>query len=357
MSKSTAVARYQGQAAVADAQVGQELARLEAQANIIARTPGLKKGIKVDGDAEATRANVMAICLSSLSYGIQPNLTNINQWDVIEGQAVPSTQLMQGMVTALTGHRLSVTGDDESATAVLQRNDTGERHEETYTVEMARRSGALDVAVEQWEKAQGSGKFYLNERVVLGYDLAEVQAPGAPRPEWAQHGPNSRLKYNPAWHLYRSDMLKRRAVRRAIRFGAPEIAAGVVAPRQLPEPEWSTAPTIRPTWDIDSDEVEDSVALNESPATTSERPVAEAEVTDDARDDLRNAIAVLSEEARRRLGEVWKAAGLPPIDSAEFGHADHVQALMLIVETMVEDRAQGHPDDAGDLGRPYDDED
>lgn len=322
----------------------QMLAQLEAKASIIGRVPGLKKGIKVEGDAAATRANVLAICLTSLSYGIEPNLANVNSWDVIEGVAVPSTQLMQGMVGALTGHRLQVTGDETSATATLRRTD-GDVHTETYTVEQARKSGALDCAYERWDSTNG-GKRFLAERVVIAYDLDEARA--AAPPEWARKGPNSRLKYNPAWHLYRADMLKRRATRRAIRFGAPEVAAGIVAPRQMPEPEWQTKPTIATAFDYD----DEGVASPELSAGAEQAKSGCIRCANDGLDVdglVTERLATLTDVQRDSLRPAWKAAGLPALAAADaWEWVDVVAALALMLDVVQDsDGSPSEPSGAG----------
>lgn len=231
------------------------LRRLELDAAVISKMPGLKKSIKGD-DPDEARANVMAIGLTLLSFGVRPNIVNVNAFHIIEGQAVPSTQFYCGLAAGACGHEVWLVDDqcdDEQAVACLRRSDTGRIHRVRYTVEDARKSKALDFWVERWETAQGSGKRYCAEKLLLGYSEEEAQAALATAPDWTRRQP---VRSNPAWHLHRADMLAIRAIRRALKRGAPEVMAGLAS---FEEAAMRTMPTDRvPAIDVE-DQDDDTV--------------------------------------------------------------------------------------------------
>lgn len=300
-----------------DPQFRHQLARLQVEAGIIARMPGLKSSI-VGANHEETAANVMAIGLSLLSYGVTPNMVNVNQFDIIQGQAQPSCQLQIGLVSALCGHSIVLDegSNDQWARATLTRADNGEAHTITYTVEDARKSHALDFWHERWANSQ-SGKRYLAEKVVVGTSAEEAAA--ATRPQWAQGEP----KCNPAWHDHRADMLKRRALKRVVRFGAPEVAAGLVGPRPVPDVP-ATAPasiSVPPNLLVDADEVGPEIATDPAPpvVTTDDRRVAR----------LRKQVEALPTADRNTLLDEWQARKLPPVAHPDFpGRLDEAEDLV-----------------------------
>lgn len=226
---STDVAHVQPTAPVHQGPTQQRLARMHAEAVVMARSSFLSEAIRGKKNkprsVEDITNDVMAIALTAEGFGIPVNLTTINQFAVIGGQAVPSTQLLCGVAERNYGHDVWVEEATlDQATACMIHRQTGREHRVTYTLADAVASGALDFTVDHWVDNK------CVETLVLGRSAEEAKSALATAPPWAQA---TRLKFNPAWHNYRADMLAWRAVRRVLKRGAPSVVAGLPADEEL----------------------------------------------------------------------------------------------------------------------------
>lgn len=224
---STDVVTTTSSAPVQPGPTQQRLSRMHAEAMVMARSSFLPEAIRGKKNKprpiEEIAADVMAIALTAEGFGIPVNLTTIGQFAVIGGQAVPSTQLLCGVAERSYGHDVWIEeATADRATACMVHRQTGREHSVTYTVEDAIASGALDFTVENWKNGE-NGRFCA-ETLFLGRSMEEAKAALASAPDWAK---KAKLKFNPAWHNYRADMLAWRAVRRVLKRGAPSVVAGL----------------------------------------------------------------------------------------------------------------------------------
>jgi hypothetical protein len=315
-----------------DEQMRRLLRRNQITAAVIARMPGLNKSL-VGETIQETQANVEAVGLTLATYGVGLNAINVNQFDQIppdSGQMVPRCQLLMALVSELTGDEIwpDDACDDKSATVYLRRADTGREYKSTYTVEMARRSHALDFWFTRWAKTS-TGKSYPAEKVIVG--TSETEAFDREKwPKWAEGEPQS----NPFWHNYREDALMRRAFKRVIKNGRPGVTAGVLVFDQAPVLPPPAGATVTVAMDYD-DEGEDAPALGAGPVVAPEQ--APAEVVDAAK-GIGGRIIRLDRQLRslpadwiKPLWLAWEAKGLPELISDDFG-PQHLDAAEEVVD-------------------------
>jgi hypothetical protein len=94
--------------------------------------------------------------LLAMEYGRALGLTSVatvmTSVHVIEGRPSMSAELMQALVRR-AGHRIRVTGDNQSATcAIVRRDDPDFQYSATFTLEDAKRAGLLGKTGSNWSK-------------------------------------------------------------------------------------------------------------------------------------------------------------------------------------------------------------
>lgn len=119
--------------------------------------------------------NVLLAVEYGRSLGLDP-VTAINMTHVVQGRPTASAQLV-GALVRRAGHRLRVSGDEQSATAILTRADDPDfEFTATWTMDRAKQAGVLS---------------------------------------------------NPVWKSYPANMLKARAITEVARDACPEVMAGI----------------------------------------------------------------------------------------------------------------------------------
>lgn len=119
--------------------------------------------------------NVLLAVEYGRSLGLDP-VTAINMTHVVQGRPTASAQLV-GALVRRAGHKLRVTGDTETATAILTRADDPDfQFTATWTMDRAKKAGVLS---------------------------------------------------NPVWKTYPENMLKARAITEVARDACPEVLAGI----------------------------------------------------------------------------------------------------------------------------------
>lgn len=178
---------------------------------------------RLEGTPEEKKALGEALAITLYSLGVPVTVTNAKKLHIINGEVVESSQLLTGLL-AMHGHEVRVVEEsDERAVVRGRRNGTGEPYEVTYTIEQARRSGALDEWVEKWEKTAGGKSYPVKYFVVF-----EGQENTVPPEPWAKTLIDRRqTKRLDAWHRYTSDMLVNRAIRRLAKRMGGDALMGV----------------------------------------------------------------------------------------------------------------------------------
>lgn len=236
------------------------LARLQAEAAIIAKAPGLKAEIAGKPDA------VAAICLSLDAYGFRPTIPAVNMaFDWILGRAEPSTRFYVALARH-HGWRLAEKQPTTRDLAVAIATKPGEEPiERRWTIEDAIESHRLDAWVEDWRTAQQSGKRYAVTYVVRINGVAEtwygdLRGPLPDRlPEWVVKALDdpSRIKRYDAWWNYRTDMMLKSALKRAAIAAIPDVILGAPAEHEFDSPAPARG---RPTAGESSSEPDDDIA-------------------------------------------------------------------------------------------------
>ncbi len=94
-----------------------------------AQTSGLYSGV-------GSESKIFMVLLAARELGVSPMLAlNGGIWN-INGKIEISARLMNGLIRR-DGHTMSIKGDDTYCTIIGKRKDTGETHEETFTMDMA----------------------------------------------------------------------------------------------------------------------------------------------------------------------------------------------------------------------------
>ena len=209
---SQAIERHQAAAGGALALNDREIRSIEFQARAIAALDR-----RLDDDVERRKEQALALAVTLYSLGLPVTVTNAKKLHLIGDEVVESAQLLLGLL-AMHGHEVRIVEDsDERAMVRGHRHGGGEPHTVTYTIDQARRSGALDEWVEKWEKTDSGKKYPV--RYFLVFEGKPNDVPPEP---WAKTLiDRHQVKRMDAWHKYRSDMLVNRALRRlAKRMGA-----------------------------------------------------------------------------------------------------------------------------------------
>lgn len=276
----------------ADDPFRRQFQRLDAECRVIARSSLVPDSFKLDRNRarrppDEITADLMLVALDCQKRGIPFSLTTLTKYAIVNGAAFPMGQILIGLV-ARHGHDLWIEErTPESVTVVLLNCRTDREHRSTYTMAEA--------------KASSSYK----KNVALGADKS-------------------------VWLSHPMDMLTWRAVNRAIRIGAPDIAAGFgfEEPVEL-EPQWSDHPP---------------AMLAAQQATDAPLPAAidrgrtvmivDPPATPEARERIRAAVRSLPPEKIAQVAEAWEAASLPPLDHPDFDTTDAVDANHLVLDAM-----------------------
>lgn len=269
----TAVERVEQGSAVA--LTDRDIKSIEFQARTIAVLDNRIKKIK---DPEERKETAIGLAITLYNYGLPITVTNAKKLHLIRGEVMESAQLLIGLLAA-RGHEIRVIEEgDERAVVRGWRHGAGEPHSVTYTIDQARRSGALDEWVERWSKS--GSDFKLEEKLVIrrdGEDYGE-----RPLPQWAEEQiKRGRVKSFEAWASYRSDMLVNRAIRRLAKRMGGDALLGVGA-LEDDEPGERVSPPLPPQAETptqeEDDDIEDAVVVGEE---EDEEPADEPEPATD----------------------------------------------------------------------------
>lgn len=262
------------------------LDKLRTDAQFLAGSQLLSASYRLDRDRrprpkEEVMADVMVVLLDAQTRGLPTTVSTINKYAVINGAAIPMGQLLIGLV-ARHGHDLWIEErSDDKAVVILRNARTGRAHRVEYTMAEAKVSASY------------------KKSVALGIDKS-------------------------VWLSHPADMLVWRAVNRAVRIGAPDIAAGF----GLPEGYEDAAPGPAYEWDRD-------------PAEMGERPeLPSPQVVEQVKDAgrrvirLRGQIKALPDAWRRPLGLAWQAKKIPPLDHEDILAGDWLDTAEDIVDAI-----------------------
>lgn len=295
---SQAVERHQGPAA-AVVFSDREMKSIEFQARAII---ALDK--RINGDKELG----LALAITMYSLGIPVTITNAKKLHIINGEVVESSQLLVGLL-AMHGHEVRVIEEgDECAVVEGRRHGVGDPHRVTYTIDQARRSGALDEWVEKWA-ATSSGKKYPQRH----YLVFEGEPNPAAAEPWAKELiAKHDIKRMDAWHKFRSDMLVNRAIRRLAKRMGGDALLGVGGPLDDSEPR---PPAPRPDdviVGLDAGEPDEpSSRSDETPQLGDEADPAAAHRNECSKVHVASA-AIPAGTWRQLWAKAWREAGLPP---------------------------------------------
>jgi hypothetical protein len=236
----TNVERYR-QAALDDAD--RDFERVMAQARMIAKVPGLKKEIQGQADA------VAGIALQLKAYGLPVTIPGINMaFDWIEGRAEPSSMFFSA-VARQNGYRVwPIERSSEKAVAQITSPD-GDSLQVTFALADAIAAHRLDEWVEDYvatgDHYQDSGKA-VRRKVVRTVRVNGEPVDGDLLEEWAIKQLNAgAVKRFDAWWNYRTDMLWKSAVKRAVKIACPHVLLGGT---DVEHEAFTSAPTRPPGW-------------------------------------------------------------------------------------------------------------
>lgn len=274
--------------------------RLWRRAGNIATTKMIPK--QLQGNQEATMAALVVLH----EYGMPATVLSIKQLHLFPDGPEPSAQMIAGLLEG-NGYRTrwGVISDTRAEVSVRRPDDTEWEGPFSYTIELARTSGALDEWVEhrvEDGKWPDGNKKYRTEKFLLGQDGVDI-------PGWAaaevRAGNKKRLE---AWRHHPDDMLCCRAIRRAAKRVAPHVLLGIG--------EGSLVP---PAGDVgvDADETEDP-----------DEDVVDAEVVDEPEGDMPPKDMptdvtglVVDADWVRRLAIATREKAPDGIDGDDFRHA------------------------------------
>jgi hypothetical protein len=200
---------------VAELEEDRAFAHLMRTANLYARIPGLRKELQDKPEA------VAGIMLSLQAYGLAVTLPGLNLFDWIEGQAVPSGQLYQGLAHMAGYQLIPVARTAERAVARIVGPD-GSSIEVEFNLADAKAAHRLDEWVENWSQTTTGKNFKTTWILRVNGVATEGDAPA-----WAlEEERKGKVKRFDAWWNYRTDMLWKSAARRAIRIACPHVLIG-----------------------------------------------------------------------------------------------------------------------------------
>lgn len=102
----------------------------------------IAKSAQASGLYQGDANKIFMVILAAHELGIPPVMAlNKGLWN-IQGSIEISARLMSGMIRR-KGHLLTIRGDNISCSVIGKRCDTGEVHEEIFTIEMAKQAGLI----------------------------------------------------------------------------------------------------------------------------------------------------------------------------------------------------------------------
>lgn len=265
---------------------------------------------RLEGTPAERKALGEALAITLYSLGVPVTITNAKKLHIINGEVVESSQLLTGLL-AMHGHEVRVVEEsDERAVVRGRRHGTGEPYEVTYTIEQAKRSGALDEWVEKWEKTAG-GKSY----PVRHYLVFEGEPNPVPPEPWAKTLiDRKQTKRLDAWHRYRSDMLVNRALRRLAKRMGGDALMGVGTSDWDGDPPPMTVRDDDIVVDPDEDLVEPA-AGGSGKLPEDAAPADEADPAAALRNERSRIFAAAGRIPeglwRQQWAKAWRDAGLP----------------------------------------------
>lgn len=300
-----AVDRYQAPPAPAEL-TDREMSAIEWQAQAITTLDQRVKGDKAKG---------LALAITLYSLGVPVTITNAKKLHLINGEAFESAQLLLGLLT-MHGHDVRVVEESEERAVVRGRRfGQGEPHEATYTIDRARRSGALDEWVQRKYRNQGDN-YDRTEKITVAVDGSPV--PG-PHPDWvAKQIEAGKVFRNDYWFKYREDALLNRAIRRLAKRMGADAMLGVGGP--LDEDERPPAHRVEPQADdVEADVIDaPSVDLSMPEEPAPPQVAATADGADPAalhRNECTRVAAAMGRIPdgtwRQLWAKAWREAGLP----------------------------------------------
>jgi len=271
---SAAVERYREPQTVAVLD-DRAMKSIEFQAKTIYYLDNRLKNIQ---SVEERKGKAVALAITLYNLGLPITAPNAKKLHLIGDEVMESAQLLIGLL-AKNGHEIRVVEEGEHRAVVRGwRYGAGEPHEVTYTVDQAKRSGALDEWVERWENTQ-NGKRYCAEKLVLRVDGAP--ATDGELPDWAaKQVKDGRVKRNEAWFRYRSDMLVNRAIRRlAKRMGGDALLGVGAVDEDEPLAERVDPPVVEA--EPERDDIVDAEVVEPDDEPAAQAPVGEKLFDDD----------------------------------------------------------------------------
>lgn len=226
--------------------------------------------------------NVFALAL----YGEQYDLSAVHAVQriyIIEGTFDPKADVVQGVIMR-AGHEVSWDEISDTICRVSIRRAGSDRWQPfSYTIEQARKAGALDVWVEHKVKNPGDD-WAKRETYVIGNDLGIDPEKVKNAPAWAKaliEAGTTRRK--DPWWSHPDDMLAAKAIKRAGRRACPDVLLGLndddpfepltpqkvlasttdPAPRPEPEPDEVTPQA--PEAEIEDAEIVETPAIPDEP--------------------------------------------------------------------------------------------
>lgn len=244
----------------------QDQKSIEYQARAIAVLDSRLKG-------DDAKQKSIALAVTLFNYGLPITVTNAKKLHLIGGEVMESAQLLVGLMER-SGHEIRVVEEGDTRAVVRGwRFGAGEPHEVVYTIEQARRSGALDEWVERWENTN-SGKRFCAEKLVLKTDGVVVER-DTPLPAWAKKEiETGRVKRFEAWHSYRSDMLVNRAIRRLAKRMGGDSLLGVIEDDEQSDRPVRSDPPVEPRRDeVDHDDIVDAELVGDHDQVDDDTPI------------------------------------------------------------------------------------
>jgi hypothetical protein len=191
--------------------------RLMRQASLFAKMPGLPPAVQDKPEA------IAAMMASLNGWGLPITLPGLYLFDWIEGKAVPSAQLYAALAHRQRYRVEPVVRTAEKAVARVVGPD-GNAVEVEFSLKDAMDAHRLDEWVEQWGENRDTHKRFKAATWIL---RVNGQATEGEPPGWAkEEEQKGRVKRYDAWWNYRTDMLWKSALKRAIRIACPDVLLG-----------------------------------------------------------------------------------------------------------------------------------
>ncbi|HEV2071059.1 MAG TPA: hypothetical protein VGR26_14815 [Acidimicrobiales bacterium] len=239
--------------------------------------------------------SVMYLLSYGRSLGLAPAHAVTGLW-IIQGRVEPSAQVRVGVAMARGHEVLTKVTSSERCTIAVRRHGSDVWQEVTYTIDDARRAGALDTYVELWRETQ-SGKRYKAATYYVSCQCGRHESP-QPAPDWArQQIEEGKVKAKEPWMAHPDDMLWAAAARRATKRFTPDSFLNIDLPDDDPAADFAVHPG-----DLPGAEVHEQHGAVEGPEPDPD--IADAEVVEpepaaDARNRASQAEAAAGSEGGR----------------------------------------------------------